>query len=220
MAKTTNALKNLIRKNTTKVDLRPITARGLKFVDEYMVDLNATRAAKAAGYANPVLPSEYAVMLEIERRRKVDAAGLKITENRNLREYARIAYFDPRMLFREDGKLKEIKELSDNEAACIAGFDYEEEGADKNYKRTFKYKFSNKLPALEALSKFLGLFPSEKHEHTGKDGGPIEMAEMSNNDKARRLMFVLNAAIKDKKQTTEVNYEDQEKITIATETEK
>ncbi len=219
MAKTTDPLRNLIKKNATKVD-RVISAKGLRFVDEYMVHLNAAKAAKASGYAIRIMPSEPAVHLEIERRRKEDTAKLKITEKRNLGEYARIAYFDPRMLFHEDGKLKEIKELSDNEAACIAGFDYEEEGADKNYKRTFKYKFINKLPALDALSKFLGLFPSEKHEHTGKDGGPIEMAEMSNNDKARRLMFVLNAALKDKKDTTEVNYEDQEKLPIVTSKEK
>ena len=191
-------------------EVRAITAKGQKYVDEYMVDMNASRAARAAGYSNLTIPREYAVIVEIERRRKMDARKLKITENRNLKEYARIAYFDPRQLFKEDGSAKEIHELDDNMAACIAGFDYTEEGADKNFRRTFKYKFINKLPALESLSKFLGLFPSEKHEVTGKGGGPIEMAEMSLNDKGRRLAFVLNSALQAKKDTVDVSTEERQ----------
>jgi phage terminase small subunit len=191
-------------------EVRAITPKGQKYVDEYMVDMNASRAARAAGYSNLTIPREYAVIVEIERRRKMDARKLKITENRNLKEYARIAYFDPRQLFKEDGSAKEIHELDDNMAACIAGFDYTEEGADKNFRRTFKYKFINKLPALESLSKFLGLFPSEKHEVTGKGGGPIEMAEMSLNDKGRRLAFVLNSALQAKKDTVDVLTEERQ----------
>ena len=187
-------------------ETRPITAKGQKYVDEYMIDMNASRAARAAGYSNLTIPREHAVIVEIERRRKKDARKLKVTENRNLKEYARIAYFDPRQLFKEDGSAKEIHELDDNMAACIAGFDYTEEGADKNFRRTFKYKFINKLPALESLSKFLGLFPTVKHEVTGAAGGPIEMADMSLNDKGRRLAFVLNSALMAKAE--DVTYEE------------
>jgi len=187
---------------------KPISAKGQKYVDEYMVDMNASRAARAAGYTNSTIPREYAVTVEIERRRKADARKLKITENRNLKEYARIAYFDPRKMFKEDGTAKDIHELDDDMAACIAGFDYTEEGADKNFRRTFKYKFIPKMPALESLSKVLGLFPSEKHEVTGKGGGPIEMAEMSLHDKGRRLAFVLNSALRAKEDTVDVSTEE------------
>jgi len=215
MAKSTHGLDDLISEKTTAIE-KPISAKGQLFVDEYMVDMNASRAAKAAGYANRLFPKEHAVTLEVERRRKSDTRKLKITENRNLTEYARIAYFDPRMLFNEDGELKQIHELSDNEAACISSFDYEEQGADGDFKRSFKYKFIPKLPALESLSKFLGLFPDHKIEHTGKDGGPIEIEGMSDNDKARRIMFVLQSAIQAKKETSDIDSEEQGKFTIET----
>ena len=198
---------------------KPLTARGQKFVDEYMVDLNCARACRAAGYKGISFPTEYAVAVEVERRRKADARKLHITQNRNLRELARIGYFDPRRLFHEDGSMKQITELDDDVAAVIAGFDYEEQGADKNFKRVFKYKFIPKLPALESLSKYLGLYPAEKVEHTGRDGGPIEIEAMTENDRARRIMFVLNRALQNKQQTEEIGYEEQGKSTIVTQGE-
>jgi phage terminase small subunit len=210
------SIEDLIPPEPKQPDTKPISAKGQKFVDEYMVDLNASRAAKAAGYKAPQIPSEHAVILEIERRRKADARKLHITQKRNLLELARVGYFDPRRLFKPDGTIKEVHELDDDVAAVIAGFDYEEQGADKNFKRVFKYKFIPKLPALESLSKYLGMYPAEKHEHTGKDGGAIEVESMSDNDRARRIMFVLNSAIQNKKETEDVNYEEQETLPIVT----
>jgi hypothetical protein len=45
-----------------------------------------------------------------------------------------------------------------------------------------------------------------KHEVTGAAGGPIEMADMSLNDKGRRLAFVLNSALMAKAE--DVTYEE------------
>lgn len=47
------------------------------------------------------------------------------------------------------------------------------------------------LKGAELLGKHLGMFV-EKHEHTGKDGGPIETADLTDTEKARRIAFVLS----------------------------
>jgi hypothetical protein len=51
-------------------------------------------------------------------------------------------------------------------------------------------KLYDKRAALVDLGKHLGMF-TEKHEHTGKDGGPIETADLTDNDMARRVGFIL-----------------------------
>jgi hypothetical protein len=54
------------------------------------------------------------------------------------------------------------------------------------------YSFDAKsvLRGAELLGKHLGMF-TEKHEHTGKDGAPIEV---SMDEAARRIAFMLSAA--------------------------
>jgi len=42
---------------------------------------------------------------------------------------------------------------------------------------TFKFKLHDKMAALEKMAKYLGMF-TEKIEHTGKDGGPIEFEQI------------------------------------------
>lgn len=53
-----------------------------------------------------------------------------------------------------------------------------------------KIKFHDKLSALDKIGRHLGMFV-EKHELTGKDGGPIETADVSDLDRARTIAFAL-----------------------------
>lgn len=46
------------------------------------------------------------------------------------------------------------------------------------------------LKGAELLGKHIGMF-KERHEHTGKDGGPIETADMTDRDIAKHLAFML-----------------------------
>jgi len=51
--------------------------------------------------------------------------------------------------------------------------------------------------SLELIGKHLGLFP-DKVEHTGKDGGPIETVDVSENEIARRIAFALSQGMQQK----------------------
>lgn len=58
------------------------------------------------------------------------------------------------------------------------------------------FKLHDKISALEKLGRHLGLF-REKIEVTGKDGGAIEVEDVTPMERARRIAFVLASAGKD-----------------------
>jgi phage terminase small subunit len=93
----------------------------------------------------------------------------EITAERVLAELAKLAFFDPRKLYNEDGSLKKVTELDDETAACIAGMDEEKlyenfgKGQAKPTGTIKKIKFADKGQNLERLGRYLKLF-TEKHE--------------------------------------------------------
>lgn len=140
-----------------------------KFVEEYLIDLNATQAAIRAGYS---AKTAYAIGRENLRKPQIQEAlqeamqsrskRTAITADRVLQEYARIAFMDPRNLLKEDGSPKELSALDDDTAAAIAGLElqdvYEGFGDERQFiGYTKKYKFAPKLQALDMLAKHTGL---------------------------------------------------------------
>lgn len=147
-----------------------LTAKQERFVAEYLVDLNATQAAIRAGYSEK---TAYAIGQQNLKKLEIQAAiqaamdqrskRVEITQDRVLQEYARLAFFDPRKLFMENGKPKDINELDDDTAAALVGLDVMEEYEGTGESREFvgytkKYKIANKLGALDSLGKHLGMF--------------------------------------------------------------
>ncbi len=144
-----------------------LTQKQQCFVDEYLIDLNATAAAERAGYKDPnigrQLITKNNVAEAIEKRKADRSARTEITQDRVLREYARIAFFDPRKLFNDDGSPKGITDLDDDTAAVIAGLDaqevYEGAGDDRKFVGYIKkYKIADKKGALDSIAKHLGMF--------------------------------------------------------------
>lgn len=161
-----------------------LTDKQRRFVDEYLIDLNATQAAIRAGYSektaraiaceNLTKPDIEAAIAEAMKERQTRT---HIDQDRVLQELARIAFFDARKLFTPDGYPLEITALGDDEAAAIAGIDIVVERTDEGGRDAFssvrKYKIADKLSALQAAMRHLGMF-KDKVELTGKDGGPVQ----------------------------------------------
>lgn len=154
---------------------RPLTPKQARFVDEYMVDLNATKAATRAGYSAKTaysIGSELLTKLEIADAIKARQAELSqatgITAERVLKELERIGFSDPRkvMTWGTTGvKLKSSDELTDDEAAIIAGI--KESTGNTN---TLELKLHDKVGALTKLGDHLGLWKHDP-EASGKTGG-------------------------------------------------
>lgn len=158
---------------------RKLTPKQQRFVDEYLVDLNATQAAIRAGYSQKTaneqaarLLANVSVQTAIAERIKAREQRTEITQDKVVKELAKVAFGDPRnvMTWGPSGvKLKDSEELTDDEAAFVS----EVSETTTEHGGNLKLKTNDKLKALELLGKHLGMF-REKVELTGKDGGPIQ----------------------------------------------
>lgn len=167
--------------STEKTANKKTDARQEVFVREYLIDLNGTRAAIAAGYSEKGADVAAIRMLGNARVQKLIAElteqrlkRLDITADRVLGELARLAFVDPRKFFNDDGTAKPISQLDDDTAAALAGVEvFEEfEGSGENRKfagYTKKFKIADKRGSLELLGKHLKLF-TDKIEHGGQIG--------------------------------------------------
>lgn len=150
-----------------------------RFIEEYLIDLNATQAAIRAGYSAKTAASIGEEILRkpeiqeaIQAAMKARSERTEITADRVLKELGRIAFFDIRKLYNEDGSLKKPSELDDEAAAVVSGVDVVEmrSGEDDALPVfTKKVKVNDKIAALTNAMKHLGMFV-EKHELTGRDG--------------------------------------------------
>lgn len=157
-----------------------------RFVDEYLIDLNATQAATRAGYSQKTarqqgerLLSNADIQTALTSRMKAREHRTEITQDRVLQEIARVAFFDPRKLFNDDGSPKRLVDLDDDAAAVVAGLDVATIGnADVGIGQVMKYKIADKLKAIDQCMSHLGMGKT-KVEVTGKDGGPQVHAQVT-----------------------------------------
>lgn len=157
--------------------------RHIRFCEYFLVHLNGAKAAREAGYdagRSRITASELLAREDIQdyiaQRQEELQAEIGITQKRVLQEYARIAFSDIRTFYNVDGALKPIRDMDDDAAAALAGVEvYEEKTGDEDVEAvgsTKKIKVFDKVKALEALGKHLGMFKNI-HELTGKDGQPL-----------------------------------------------
>ena len=158
--------------------LPPLNPRQQRFVDEYLIDLNGTQAAIRAGYS-PSSANEIAsenltkpnIKAAVDIARANQQARTGINADRVLREAARVAFFDPRKLFGDDGAPLGFHSIDADSAAAISGIEVVEvwEGTGKD--RVFvghlkKYRLSDKNPAIDKLMRHLGLYEKDHSQET------------------------------------------------------
>lgn len=127
----------------------------------------------------------------------------EVTVDRIVSEYVKIAFADAGDYFDwgpNGVTVKDKSELTPEQRSVVA--EVSQTVTEKG--GTIRVKLHDKLNALEKLGKHLGMFV-DKVEHTGKDGGPIEMAELSPNERARRIAFILSRAAKPNGHAAEVS---------------
>jgi len=136
--------------------------REQRFIDEYLVDADPTKAALRAGYKPNNAKQNGAALLRkatvryiIDRRQAERARRLGLTRERVLLEYARLACGNLGRVARWDGAdvaLVSLADLSDDDAAAIAGLVC---GAGAGAMRV---RLHDKGFALEALAQHFGLY--------------------------------------------------------------
>ncbi|WP_175999423.1 terminase small subunit [Burkholderia stabilis] len=138
--------------------MKKLTAKQQRFVDEYLVDLNASAAARRAGYSAKTagqigehLLKKVEVQSSLAEAIKARRERTHITQDRVLRELSRIAFFDIRKLYNADGTLKRPDQLDDEAAAVLAGVDVVEQ-------MTYTADGDGELTAMPTLTKKAKVF--------------------------------------------------------------
>lgn len=139
----------------------PLTPRRLRFVEEYLIDLDGRSAARRAGFAPRTQSYVTRLMRDPDVARAIaDAMAARakrtgITRERVLDEFAHIAFVDVAALADwgpGKGEIKDAALLSDEAAAAIALVREARSAADAGKLRV---KTFDKMKALEALARLL-----------------------------------------------------------------
>lgn len=144
-----------------------------RFCDEYLVDLNATRAYKVvyprckkdetANAASSRMLRNVKVQEYISEKQKEIEKRTEVTQDKVIKELAKIAFLDIRKLYTENGQLKNVADIDSDTAGAISSLEtleeYEGYGDDREkIGDTQKVKLLDKTKALELLGKHLGMF--------------------------------------------------------------
>jgi len=160
-----------------------LTPKRIRFCQEYVIDLNGRQAAIRAGYSEKTAKSSACELLqidvvqqEIQRLQSEKASELNISQERVLKELARIAFFDIRKLYDDDGNLKEPHDLDEDTARAIAAIEVTQVGSQRDPVEQFlkKIRTIDKTKCLELLGKHLGMFV-DRVEHEGNIGQVVIM---------------------------------------------
>lgn len=145
------------------------------------------------------LKANDSVMKRVAELKASAAERAEITREMVLRELGHIGFSDIRQLFGTGGALKRVEDLDDAAAAAIASIEVVVKkmpgGDDDEVEHVAKIKTWDKRAALVDIAKMQG-WHVERHEHTGKDGGPIETVEKSPRDIAKDVAFILSRGAK------------------------
>lgn len=141
-----------------------LTEKQARFVQEYLVDLNATQAAIRAGYSEKTarslgqrLLTNVDIQNEIQKAKESRSYRTHITQDAVLRELAAIGFARATDYAEIDGDghvfIVPTAELTEEQRIAIAGV--------KQTKYGVEVKMHDKLRALEMLSNHLGMFRTE-----------------------------------------------------------
>lgn len=142
------------------------------FAKHYVIHMNAKAAAEAAGSeAKDLAQAGYELLCHadtqryIEEERERRAKRTEVTQDKVIRELARIAFADQRHFaeWGPDGvKLRDSSELTTDQARAIAEVSetFSESSSEKGSSSSFsrKLKLHSKTRALELLGQHLGMF--------------------------------------------------------------
>lgn len=145
-----------------------LSAKKQRFVDEYLIDLNATQAAVRAGYSKrsahsqgPRLLDDAGVAAAIEAGKAALAERTAVSAEKVIAELARVAFARAGEFFRWDDvdgvKLIDRDKLTPDQVAAIS----EISETTTQHGGTIRLKLHDKVEALTLLGKHIGLFADQ-----------------------------------------------------------
>ncbi|MGH7501298.1 MAG: terminase small subunit [Longimicrobiales bacterium] len=181
-----------------------LTPKQDRFVDRYLIDLNATRsyqevyqcAEKVARANGPRLIGNPKVAAAIAREREARSKRTQVSKDWVVERLRRIAAADIKDFYSWDStKAAPVpsEKLTPEQSAAVSEVHTDtvimrqKDGTVKGAKVKTRLKLHDQVAALKLLGQHLGMF-AQKHEHSGPDGGaiPVEVQELSDEELIRR----------------------------------
>jgi len=141
-----------------------LTDKQKRFIEEYLIDLNATQAAIRAGYSPKTAHEQGAQLLaKLSIRSEIDKAIAErskrtgITQDRILRELAKVAFVNAADVINLD-EAKIHDNIDRDDTAAIASVKVKTIPTEEGDIVEREVKTYDKLKALELLGKHLGMF--------------------------------------------------------------
>ncbi len=142
-----------------------LTKKQKRFIEEYLVDFNATQAAIRSRYSSQTAQTQGSRLLtnvmvkaELERRQKEIQKRLDISQERVLNEYAKIGFSNMVDYVKwNKGAINIIdsSSLTNDQTAAICEIT---ETRSKDSGVTVKFKLHDKKGALDSIARHLGMF--------------------------------------------------------------
>jgi phage terminase small subunit len=140
-----------------------LTDKQRRFVDEYLIDLNATQAAIRAGYSAKTADQQGSRMLAnvkvkqaVAEKQAQRSKRTGVNQDRVVLELAKVAFAKMTDIVDSNGKIKE--DASPDDLACIESIKYKESDNEYGGSVEREVKIASKLKALELLGKHLGMW--------------------------------------------------------------
>jgi phage terminase small subunit len=179
-----------------------------RFVDEYLIDLNATQAAIRAGYSPKTAQEQSSRLLSnvmiqalIQERRLEAQKRNEITLDRVIQEMAKVAFSDLRKVLGPEGVLLDPSEWDDDTAGAIASLEVvavpsgKDAEGNTTIERVHKIKVWDKMAALDKLGKHLGLADRSAEKQTDRLAQAIQ--EISARGSAAPIATARRAQMRD-----------------------
>lgn len=140
-----------------------LTEKQRRFVEEYLIDLNATQAAIRAGYSVKTADQQASRMLTNVKVQQTIALAMAerskrtgINQDRVVLELAKMAFVKMTDVVDSEGAIKE--DASGDDLSCIESIKYKKTDNEFGGSVEREVKIGSKLKALELLGKHLGMW--------------------------------------------------------------
>jgi len=151
-----------------------------KFVEEYLKDLNASAAARRAGYTPKRADAmgwenlrKPEIAAAIAASRDIATAAANLTVQDTLTALRRFLSYDVRKFYDADGNPLHVTQLDDDSAAAIVGIKVVTKGnAEMGFGEVTEFKLADKVATLEKAMKYHVLF-KEDHKSQADALGEI-----------------------------------------------
>lgn len=138
------------------------------YKEVYQCDEKTARTNSSRLLTNAYIKQYIEELLEDARNRN------RVTVDKIVNEYAKLAFFNPADVFDSNGTVKDIQQLDENVTASIKSIKIKEDVRYENGEEvpdgyTKEITFSDKKSALDSLGKFLGMFVDKSKVELSND---------------------------------------------------